>query len=122
MSYLFDKQPNAQKWTIEIVKDELDGIEKEAESGTSYFLGRALAKAGLYKQVWSYWKKTFRDNDDIIEQMLRIETLFEAKILEGALKKELSGPVAALTLKFNYNWNNKGYGAPSNPITKSYQL
>lgn len=86
---------------------ELNEIMKDADIGPSYFLGRALAKRGLYKHVWPYWKKIFRDNDDIMERMMHIETLFEAKIVEGALKKELSGSIAALTLKYNYEWSDQ---------------
>ena len=101
------RHPNAQKWTAEIVTEHLSGIEKDASSGDSLFLGRALAKRGLYKHVWSYWKRTFYSNEDIIESMLNIESLFEAKVLEGALKKELSPSIAMLTLRYNYNWNDR---------------
>ena len=116
----YQKHPNAQKWTAEIVAAELNAIEMDADVGKSLFLNRALAKRSLYKQIWSYWKKAFQQNEDIMEQMLNIETMFEAKILEAALKKEISGPVAALTLKFNYNWNNRNHNtAPA--TNKNYQ-
>ena len=115
-----DKQPNAQKWTAEVVKAHLDEIERDADVGPSFFLNRALVRRGLYKQIWAYWKKTFQQNEDIMEQMLLIETLFESKILEAAMKKQIAGPVAALTLKFNYNWNHRNYNTVS-AINKNYQ-
>jgi hypothetical protein len=121
MSNPYNNHPNAKKWTVETVTDHLHAIEKEATDGASFFLGRILAKRLLYKQIWAYWKQTFIENDDIIEQMLRIETILEAKIIEGALKKEIYGPAATLTLKFNYSWNDKGHGNNSYLIHKNYQ-
>ena len=117
----YDKHPNAQKWTADTVITELNEILRDADIGPSFFLGKALAKRGLYKQVWSYWKKTFHDNDEVMERILNIETMFEAKILEGALKKELSGSIAALTLKYNYHWNDKGKITGTNLISKFFK-
>jgi len=121
MSNPNERHPNAQKWTVETVSAHLIEIEKEATDGPSFFLGRALAKQGLYKHVWSYWRRTFQNNDDIIEQMLRIETILEAKILEGALKKELSGNIATLTLKYNYQWNDKRESSSSLLLSKFFK-
>ena len=120
MTDQYNKQPNAQKWTAEVVKAHLDQIERDADVGPSFFLNRSLARLGLYKQIWSYWQRTFQHDDDIMEQMLLIETIFESKILEAAMKKEIAGPVAALTLKFNYNWNHRNYNTVP-AINKNYQ-
>ena len=106
MSNPFDKHPNAQKWTAEIVISILLAIELDARVGDSLFLSKALNKQSLYRHIWGYWKRVFYDNDDIIELMLRIESLFEAKLLEGALKKELSPWVAVITLKNSFYWSD----------------
>jgi len=103
----YDKHPNAQKWTAAAVYTHLQDIEKEATEGESFFLGSVLTKLGLYKHVWSYWKKTFYQNDDIMELMLRIESILEAKMIEGALLKKVSPWMAALALKYNYNWTDQ---------------
>ena len=103
----FDRHPNAQKWTAEIVMGHLLAIEKEATDGDSLFLAKALTKQGLYRHVWGYWKKALYSNEDIIEKMLHIESVYEAKLLEGALKKQLSGWVAMMTLKNTYNWHDQ---------------
>jgi hypothetical protein len=99
-----EKHPNAKKWTEEIVSEHLLFIERDAETGRCFFLGRALAHRGLYRDVWKYWKKIFATNDNIMEQMLLIESLFEANLLESALKKELPARLARLTLCYNYGW------------------
>ena len=103
----YDKHPNAQKWTAEKVTELLTKIDKDAREGDSFFLGIALFKLGLYRQVWTYWKRTFVDNEDIIELMLGIETAFEAKLVDGALKKKISPYIAYLALKNGYNWSDR---------------
>ena len=116
MSNPFDKHPNAQKWTEETVISLLLAIELDARTGDSYFLGKALTKQCLYRHVWSYWKRKFYDNDDIIELMLRIESLFEAKLLDGALQNKISAWVAVLTLKNNYHWSEKPSALHTPPL------
>ena len=106
MSNPYDKHPNAHKWTEPTVINLLLAIEIDARNGDSYFLGKALAKQGLYRHIWGYWKKIFYDKDDIIELMLRIESLFEAKLLEGALKKELSAWIVMMALKNGHYWSD----------------
>ena len=41
-----------------------------------------------------------------MELMLRIESLFEAKLLDGALKKQISPWVAMMTLKNSHYWSD----------------
>jgi hypothetical protein len=103
---VFDRHPNAQKWSAELVMEHLEAIEKDATEGDSLFLAKGLTKRGLYRHVWAYWKKAFYENEDIIEKMLQIESVFEAKLLEGALKKQLSGRMVTMALKNNYNWHD----------------
>jgi hypothetical protein len=103
----YDKHPNAQKWTAAAVYTALNDIEKEATEGESLFLGKALTKLGHYRHIWAYWKKTYYQNDDIMELMLRIESIFEAKLLDAALKKQLSPWIAVLALKNTYFMTDK---------------
>ncbi len=101
------KHPNNQKWTEEIVSEHLLFIEREVSGGRCFFIGRAMAHRGLYRHVWKYWKKKFADNEDIMEQMLLIESHLEANVLEGALRNELPARLARLTLCYNHNWRDK---------------
>jgi hypothetical protein len=112
----YDQHPNAQKWTAEKVMTLLNLIEKDASEGESLFLGMALTKQGLYRHVWGYWKRSFYNNDDIMEMMLRIESIFEAKLLDGALKKKISPWIAVLTLKNNYNWADNPNNTTPKPL------
>jgi hypothetical protein len=99
-----EKQPNAQKWTREIVEKYLDEIGKEAEDVIRPFLGQALKKRGLQRHVWSYWKRTFADEEDMMERMLEIESMFEVRLVEMALHKQINPTIAVRTLRFVYKW------------------
>jgi hypothetical protein len=102
------KKPNAQKWTLERVSGHLDKIELAVQEEYCFFLGTALKRQGLHRHVWSYWKKVFADNDDLIERMLLIDTQFESKIVVAGLKNVLPKGIVMRTLKFAYGWNATG--------------
>jgi hypothetical protein len=89
------------------VIEHLERIEKGDGKGGPYFLSTALIHEGLYKEIWYYWRKMFLYDDDILERMLRIETLLESRICEGAIKKELAGWVAVYALKMKHRWEAK---------------
>ena len=106
------KKPNAQKWTPERVSGHLDKIELAVEEEYCFFLGWALGRQGLGKHVWSYWKKIFADNDDIIERMLIIDTQFEAKILTAGLEGKIPASIASRTLRYVYGWSDRKIHKP----------
>ena len=101
------KLPNATKWTMEIVSEHLLFIQRDVSAGRVFFVRSALARRGLKSDVWRYWKRTFANNDDIMEQIQVIETTLEANLLESALKNELPAVLAKVTLCYHYNWSNK---------------
>ena len=101
------KAPNAQKWTVELVSRHLDIIELSLRNEYCFFLGWALKGQGLPRHVWSYWKKRFAGNDDIIERMLVIDSQFEAKILTAGLQNVLPAEIAIWTLRTAYGWKNR---------------
>jgi len=98
---------NAKKWTEEIVSEHLLFIELDVSAGRVFFVRSILARRGLKSDVWRYWKRIFADNDDIMEQMLVIESHLEANLLESALKNELPARLAKVTLCYHYNWYDK---------------
>ena len=98
---------NAQKWTEENVMGHLLNIEHEALRPETIYLVNALVREGLYKEIWSYWKKKFSDSDEIKEKMLRIESIFEARLFIGGLKKELAPTITIFGLKNNHKWKEK---------------
>ncbi len=104
---------NAQKWTSEKVLAHLQRIEESALIPDTVYLVNALIKEGLYKEIWSYWKKIFRTDGAIQEKMLLIESIFEARLFIGGLKKELASSITIFGLKNNHKWRDqysKGMG------------
>ena len=98
---------NAHKWTEECVTEHLMAIREDATTENTMYLGRALVREGLYAEVWSYWKKIFVKNENIIEAMLHIEAIFEARLFEGALKKEIPAWLAIFGLRNNHHWTDR---------------
>lgn len=104
-----EKKPNAQKWTAERVHQYLNVIDKEARAGRGLFLGQILTMYGLPRHVWSYWKRTFANDGDILEQMYVIDTILEAKIFDAGLKGIVPAKVVINTLKLTYGWRKESF-------------
>jgi hypothetical protein len=99
--------PNALKWTVERVTEHLIEIKKDCYDGDVSYLGEALVRNGLYIQIWEYWKRIFVHNDNIREEMLQIESIFEARLFKDALGKKIPSRIAVLGLKNNHKWTEK---------------
>ncbi len=97
----------AEKWTREQVIPLLAKIEKEAEKASCLYIGTALVAVKLYKEIWSYWKDKFKDDDDVFQPIKRIEQMFEAKLFAGGLKGELNPTTVIFGLKNNHDWKDK---------------
>jgi len=106
MYNLTDGPPNALKWTPERVKGILNNILLDTTEQDVSYLNMALVRQGLYKDIWAYWKKVFARDPDILELMMRIDSIFEAKLYHAALHKQVSPWVAIFGLKYNHQWNN----------------
>jgi len=99
------RTPNAWKWPEERVRELLAEIKRDALQTDAEYLGVTLSKLDLYPEVWTYWRKAFSDNDDIVEEMMRIKGIYESKLVRAGLRKEVSPWVAIFTLKRHYGWN-----------------
>jgi hypothetical protein len=97
----------AQKWTPEKVKESLDRIEDDAKNEETFYLGTALMHLRITRKVWSYWRKKFADDEDIIEHMDLIDQIFEVKLVDGGRKGELPTAAAIFMLKNNHQWTDK---------------
>ena len=100
------RTPNAGKWTEKNVTHHLKAIEKMGLETETRFLGRALINQGLYIDIWKYWKKKFAVHDDMLELMLRIESIYLTNLYEAALNKEVSPSIATFSLKNNHHFNS----------------
>ncbi len=99
---------NATRWTYQQTHDMLDQIEELAWDETIHTLSQALLKVKGYKQLWSYWKKTWALDGDIMDRIYYIEQIFIAKLEEGALFKRLNPSACYFILRQNYGYNAEG--------------
>ena len=101
------KIPNAKKWTLQRVTSELCAIRYATEKQEVSCIESALSRQGLYRQLWNYWKIIFKDNDDIMECILIIETMFQARVVDGMIRKKVPPSVGNFILRYSYKWNDK---------------
>ena len=102
----------AQKWTLEAVAELLVKIEQQARSHDTDYLTEALTNLGLGRKVWSYWKKKFDIEYEMMDQIDLIESLFEVKLYKAAKKQELPPAIAIFALKNNHHWTDRQQPEP----------
>ena len=109
--------PNAEKWTEMYTLSILYDIRKRARSNYTLYLGRVLAEMGYYAHLWCYWKRKWKDKDDIMDIMYNIEAIFEAKLYEAALNNQVNARVAMMGLRRNHGWKEdaSAYEAEAEP-------
>jgi hypothetical protein len=101
------KVPNAEKWTEMYTLSILYDIRKRARSNDTLYLGRVLAEMGYYAHLWCYWKRKWKDKDDIMDIMYNIEAIFEAKLYEAALNNRVNARIAMMGLRRNHGWKEE---------------
>ncbi len=101
---------NASKWTREKTIKTLQQIEAIAtdEYSITHTLTQALMRLKCYKQLWSYWKKKWENDGEIMDRIYYIEQIFINKLEEGALFRQLHPSACYFILKHNYGYNTKG--------------
>lgn len=110
---------NAEKWTNASTIEMLSKIEKEALKPSCIWLGSALVKVGLYKDVWAYWKEKFADDQIVFRTIKKIEQIFEDRLFTQAVKGKAQSTVAIFALKNNHGWTDRS--EVETKITKSYE-
>ena len=98
---------NAVRWTRQQTHDMLDQIEHLAWDETIHTLTQALLKLKSYKQLWSYWKKIWALDGDVMDRIYYIEQIFIHKLEEGALFKRLNPSACYFILRNNYGYDSK---------------
>lgn len=98
---------NAETWTREAVIEQLAKIEAEAKKPSCLWLGSALVKVGLYRELWSYWSEKFKGDDVVFQTIKRIDQYFEDRLFAKAAKGDLNATIAIFGLKNNHGWTDK---------------
>ena len=104
---------NALKWTEGKVLEALTNIEADVLSSDIFYLGTVMLKYHLSRRLWSYWKEVFGENETIMEQMLWVEGVIEARLFDAALRGDVNGGVAIFGLKCNHQWYDRPMAEPA---------
>ena len=101
---------NASHWTREKTHHVLDQIEAMAldEFFICHTLTQALLKLRYYKQLWTYFKKKWEMDGDIMDRIYYIEQIFINKLEEGALFRRMHPAACYFIFRNNYGYNTKG--------------
>jgi hypothetical protein len=102
-----DGNTNASKWTLQATLETLKTIEFHAEDERIYTLRKALLFAGVYQGVWSYWKKKWADNEEVMEKIYFIDEIFIDKLMDGAITKRLHFGACMFALRINHGISDK---------------
>ena len=97
---------NARRWTEKRLNSYLSKIDKAAGNPKNLFLGKHLVRLKLYKDIWSYWKKKFEDDEDIMDRMDLVEGMFEVNLFNAALRSEIPASKAIMSLRNAHGWRN----------------
>jgi hypothetical protein len=98
---------NASKWTLDATLKALEKIEYYAEEERIYTLRKALLLSGVYSGVWSYWKKKWADNEEVMEKICFIDEIFVDKLMDGAITKRLHFGACMFALRVNHGMSDK---------------
>lgn len=98
---------NAEKWTRAIVLKEVEAILVEAKKPSCLWIGSAMAKRELYRDIWAYWKEKFKDDKVVFRTIKRVDQIFENRLFEKAAKGDVNTTIAIFGLKNNHNWRDK---------------
>jgi hypothetical protein len=99
---------NARKWTAETVLSVLDKFTARMCTKKYIYIGTLLLEEpGMYREIWSAWKKDFADNETVCQTIKTIETEIESNLFEGAARSNLNPAVAIFALKNNHKWVDK---------------
>ena len=99
---------NAPKWTKEKTNRIFDQLEEMGWDEHIHTLSQALLRVKCYKQLWSYWKKKWEHDGDLMDRIYYIEQLYINKLEEGALYRRMHPSACYFILRHCYGYSTKG--------------
>lgn len=101
----------AERWTYEKTLAALTEVHGWALNPDCLYLGHALNQAGLYNDLWAYWRRKWRGNARIITLMKRILQLFEVRLFQNTALGKIPVRVGLFALTHHYQWGRE-YDTP----------
>lgn len=97
----------AEKWTLERTLITLNTIDRYSQGDDVIYLGHALYNAGVYDDIWRYWRRKWRDRYEILHMMNVIMHRFEVRLFNKMAKKEIPERVGMFALRHHYGWGKE---------------
>lgn len=97
----------AERWTYDKTLSALNEVYTWALNDNCLYLGQALNQAGLYNDLWAYWRRKWRGKAAIITLMKRILQLFEVRLFEKAAYGKVPVRLALFALSHHYQWGKE---------------
>lgn len=97
----------AEKWTEKTVLAKIKEVEEWSKKADCFYIGEALVNCGLYKEIWSDWRKKFADNKKVSQTIKAIDDKIESRLYKAALMGNVVPSVAIFGLKNNNKWTDK---------------
>jgi len=76
------------------------------ESEDIYFLAQPLGQRGIASSQWSKFKSIATDEKEILDAMIRIESMLENRLVTGALQNKVNTTMAIFLLKNRYGYKD----------------
>ena len=76
------------------------------ESEDIYFLAQPLGQRGIASSQWSKFKSIATDEKEILDTMIRIESMLENRLVTGALQNKVNTTMAIFLLKNKYGYKD----------------
>ena len=91
--------------------DKLNKIIKSietqvVESEDIYFLAQPLGQRGIPSSQWFKFKNIATDDKEILDSMIRIESMLENRLVTGALQNKVNTTMAIFLLKNKYGYKD----------------
>lgn len=92
--------------TREEVMKILDSMNKDLDADSTIFTESKLQpKYGITKRTYANWKhKTYKEDCEVLEKMERIDTICEARLIQGGLLNEVNATFAKFILTSRYGY------------------
>lgn len=97
----------AERWTYDKTIQALNEVHTWALSPDCLYLGHALNQAGLYNDLWAYWRRKWRGNARIITLMKQILQIFEVRLFQNTALGKIPARVGLFALTHHYQWGRE---------------
>ncbi len=111
----------AERWTYDKTLSTLNEVYTWALNDNCLYLGQALNQAGLYNDLWAYWRRKWRGKAAIITLMKRILQLFEVRLFEKAAYGKVPVRLALFALSHHYQWGKEYDTAEDQQLQRAEQ-